>query len=58
MSGASFACSMQGLAMEQSKVERRLDDLKWVHLVCCLGAEGPKVGIKGEFVQNLRIVIT
>ena len=36
--------------MEQSKVERRLDDLKWVHLVCCLGAKGPKVGIKGEFV--------
>jgi hypothetical protein len=44
--------------MEQSKVECRLDDLKWVHLVRCLGAEGPKVGIKGEFVQNLRIVIT
>jgi hypothetical protein len=44
--------------MEQSKVECRLEDLKWVHLARCLGAEGPKVGIKGEFVQNLRIVIT
>ena len=46
---ASFAC----MQMERSKVEYRLDDLKWVHLVRCLGAEGPKVGIKGEFVQKL-----